>query len=663
MKKKVFWCLLVVCIGIFALGVTSVSAETYGIYEYEVIDGAVKITECDFLVEGEIAIPSEINGYPVTVIGNTAFFCSRLTGVIIPDSVTTIEDTAFWNCGELKNVVIPDSVTTIGDEAFTGCGLTRVTIPASVTSLGETVFKGCAELTEINVDSNNKNYKSVGGVLFDKSGSVLVEYPAGNPADSYVVPNSVVAIGNAAFKYCEKLKRVTLPDSVVKIGREAFYSCDLLESVNIPDSVTQILHSTFAFSGLKTVNIPATVSFIDYEGLGNCEKLTEISVDAKNKEYKSVDGILFSKDGTVLIKYPAAKTGSVYSIPDSVTHIKDSAFWGCVNLESVIIPDSVTSIGVGAFSDCKKLKSVDIPSSVKEINIALFMSCESLTNVSIPDTVTTIRERAFFGCKSLTSVQIPSSVTEIGESAFEKCEGLTAVKVPDSAVSIGRTAFAECTNLENVLIPDSVTVIGEGAFAVCSKLKNVTIPHSVTEIGRVAFNRNSEMSSITIPDSVTSIGHGGVGYYKIKDIYFSGTEDEWNRISIEADYGKYFENIPVYFKTVMVYVGKYPVSFDQQPIIENGRTLVPLRGIFEALGASVDWDNATQTVTAQRAETRISLQIGSQKMLVNGEEKTLDVPAKLINGHTLVPARAISEAFGCDVQWDAEHWSVRINSL
>jgi len=207
----------------------------------------------------------------------------------------------------------------------------------------------------------------------------------------------VTAIGYEAFRYCESLTSVTIPSSVTKIGFYAFF---------------------------------------------DCSSLTSVTVDNRNPSYASIDGVLFDKSMRNIISYPAGKTARTYTIPSSVTDIREGAFYFCINLTSVTIPSSVTLIREGAFFGCSSLTSVTIPSSVTIIGEGAFVGCESLTSISIPSSVTSIGDRAFLLCESLTSVTIPSSVTEIGESAFARCDSLTSVTL-SRRTQVGEGAFPE----------------------------------------------------------------------------------------------------------------------------------------------------------------------------------------------------------------------------
>ena len=190
---------------------------------------------------------------------------------------------------------------------------------------------------------------------------------------------------------------------------------------------------------MTSIKIPKSVVLIDSSAFSS-SGLASITVDSRNLEYSSVDGVLFNKNKTQLVTHPAGK-GISYSIPNGVTSISSYAFSGCSSLTSITIPNSVTSIGYCAFEDCS-----------------------SLTSVTISDGVTSIDSSTFSGCSSLTSVTIPNSVTSIGHSAFYGCSSLTSVTIPDGVTSIEPYAFQNCSRLASIAIPASVTTIYYGAF-------------------------------------------------------------------------------------------------------------------------------------------------------------------------------------------------------
>ena len=261
---------------------------------------------------------------------------------------------------------------------------------------------------------------------------------------------------------------------------------------------------------------------------------------------------------------------------------------------------------------------------------------------------------------TLTSVTIPDSVIIIGKSVFNGCVALTSVTIGNSVIKIGDSAFESCRSLTNVTIPNSVTHIGERAFLMCS-LTSVTIPGRVTYIGVAAF-QSTALENVTIPNSVTYIGNLAFDFNVTIRGYENSTAQTYardNNIKFELIGGAATPPPPP-TQEIKVLVGGAAVTFDQPPIIENGRTLVPLRAIFEALGATVEWEQSTQTVTAVKDDITITLKIGDAFLTKNGERIALDVPGKLVGGRTLVPARAVAESFGADVQWDQATRTVTI---
>ncbi len=342
---------------------------------------------------------------------------SNIKLVDIENGVTSIGNSAFSECTSLISVTIPDSVTSIGNGAFSICtSLTNLRIPNSVTSIDSSAFEYCTKLTSVEIPDS---LSVIGACAFYNCASL----------SNVIIPNSVTRIGDSAFQGCTSLANITIPNSVTSIGNSAFYYCTSLISVTIPDSVTSIGYSAFrGCTSLTSITISNSVTSIGYGAFSMCGSLISIKV-INNENYISVDGILFNKDKTELIVYPAGITDCSYEIPNSVTHIGSSAFAGCTNLTSVTISNSVTHIGSSAFEDCKSLTSITIPDSVTSIGNYTFENCTSLTNVMIFDGVISIGERTFYNCINLVSLTIPNSVTSIGTYAFEDCKNLKNIIV------------------------------------------------------------------------------------------------------------------------------------------------------------------------------------------------------------------------------------------
>ncbi len=225
---------------------------------------------------------------------------------------------------------------------------------------------------------------------------------------------------------------------------------------------------------VKTVIIPDTVISISEYGIIAIESqrglLEEIRVDQNNPNYKSIDGVLYSKGGKTLIHYPANKRDESYAILHGVTHININAFECSKNIKSIIIPNGVTSIGVSAFSKCENLESIVIPNTVTELGHNSFYLCTSLKNVTLSGSIDTIFHNTFYGCSSLESIVIPNGVKTIDQSAFKDCDSIKEVELPNSLTFLAMDSFANCSSLETIVIPKSTIKVNYLAFMDCPSL-------------------------------------------------------------------------------------------------------------------------------------------------------------------------------------------------
>jgi hypothetical protein len=340
----------------------------------------------------------------ITVDQNNQNYIS-VDGVLFNKTVT---DLIHFPQGKGGYYTIPNTVTKIEDYAFSyRNSLSSVTIPASVTSLGKDVFFGCLNLTTIAVDQNNQNYSSDDGVLFNKAKNELIRFPRGKTG-SYTIPNTVKSIGRNAFARTGGLTSVTIPSSVTSIGETAFAATGL-RTLALPNSITHIGEGAFTDNyELEVVGLPDNYYAYGDEGKGDpyffygCVNLKRFIAGRNNKHYSTVDGVLLSKDGKELIRFPQGRQGS-YTIPSTVTSVAYKAFYKTEKLTSVAIPNSVINIGDFAF-DGSGITFLDIPNSVTKIGKYAFTRCERLASVNIPASVTSMGDFAFYHCTGLKQI-------------------------------------------------------------------------------------------------------------------------------------------------------------------------------------------------------------------------------------------------------------------
>ena len=448
MKVKKWLLGLVTFAAMAVLCVVCAGAETYGDYEYYVRDDQTVFILAYTGKDKVVNIPEEIEGKKVGVIGHIAFLSNSIEIVNIPNTVTVLSSECFYRCGNLREINIPESVSDIKS----------------------VLVVECPSVEKINVSEKNNYYRSVDGVLFSKDMSQLIYYPSNKEGDSYKVPDEVKEFSQitdaGAFNYNQNLKSITI-NANIKI--DTYFP----------------------------------LSPFDY-----ARNLESIYVDSKNPYLTSDNGILYSKDKTILVSYPANCSQTRYVMPDNVRRMSYNAFHGAKNLEEIRMSEK---LGVGTYSvqyflGCEKLESISVPESNNAfyaVDGVLFRrrDREGLDNpclirypqnksgskYEVPKTVKSIELRAFEGNTNLSTVIIPDNVEEINGSAFKDCTSLSKVVLPSNLKEIAYWTFNNCSSLTDIDIPASVTTVGVSAFLNCSSLKNVTIPSNVTKIVFYAF--------------------------------------------------------------------------------------------------------------------------------------------------------------------------------
>ncbi len=359
---------------------TDKTTFTDGILTYKMIEDTrfVEIVSCVSTATNVNILP-EMDGYTVSSIADGAFAgCSELQSVTFPmdRDLTTIGAYAFAECSSLKSVKLPNTVKEIPTGMFAYCSaLEEVTFGNSVTYIGDEAFRECTSLTSIDL------------------------------------PDTLTSTGGYVFYMCTSLENVDVPESLESIGSYSFMGCMELTSFNVSENLVNMGDAPF---------------------LG-CMSLTDITVDENNPNYIVKDGIIYSKDETILYFYPPSREDNMFTVPEGIVDVYDGAFFQCVNLEAVILPGTLTTIGASAFDYCSGLKSVTIPKSVTHIMNAAFADCTSLEAVVFEGAEDenggegenlVIESNAFYVCESLKEVVLPKRVTAIGENAF----GVTEIK-------------------------------------------------------------------------------------------------------------------------------------------------------------------------------------------------------------------------------------------
>lgn len=378
--------------------------------------GSLAFSDCNALQS--ISIPASVNK-----LGSYAFQnCVSLREITLPQTVTQIPMYLFDGCSGLASVRFLGQVTDIGGGAFRGCGFTEFTVPETVTQLGAAVFKDCEKLRSVRLpeagleqipDDCFRNCASLISVNIPDGVTRLGTYAFSGCASlrQIVLPDGVKVLSQCLFEKCSSLEKVVMSQSVTTIGDGAFQYCTGMTSFDFPDAITDIARLAFRGSGLKTVNIPGSITVINDSVFEKCEDLKTVV------------------------------------LPLTLEQLEDNAFKWCASLESINIPAGIPEIPYGCFYGCTSLQSIYLPDGLTSIGSYAFVECKSLGSVRIPNTLLSFGSSAFTSCENLGSIYIPEGVTGIGSSAFEKCSSLTTVTIPRSVQSMGTFAFSSCKNL------------------------------------------------------------------------------------------------------------------------------------------------------------------------------------------------------------------------
>ena len=450
-------------------------------------------------------------------MSNNAFKNTGLTAITMPEGITRIGNSAFQGTAISKWNTLP-GLKEIGDSAFAyNTGFTALTISANITKLGTGAFKGCPKLTSIGVQTDNPYYSASGGVLYNKEGTTLLQFPAAKTiSGDYVINSAVTSIGEDAFLMVKNLTSVSIPVGVTSIGKNAFRGCAALENVTV-EWHTPLAVPANTFEGVDvanaTLNVPKGTeglyrSASVWKDFGILKTyLDDVAIlDFEDPLVKSIcvshwdtdgDGELTVGEAKAVTKLATYFRGQEITKFNELqyftglTAITSSAFNGCEKLEEVKLPNTIKEIAYAAFNSCSSLKTFEIPASVTVINTnGAFPNCSSLQSFTVasgntrfcavdgvlfdnaqstlvaypggkageytvPTSVTSIRLYAFCGAPKLTECHLPKTIRAIPEGAFDKCTGLTYINIPSTVESIGKFAFYECPSLRVIKVGKS----------------------------------------------------------------------------------------------------------------------------------------------------------------------------------------------------------------
>ena len=441
-------------------------------------------------------------------------------------------------------------LTAIESAAFHNCGLRQLTVPDSVTSIGESAFAGCNSLESITLPFTGA---SLTGALNTHFGYIFGAAAYGGNTSSVPASLNTVTINGGrvtdnAFAGCRYLRTVTLGEGVTSLGNGAFASCNNLATVNFNAEacLTAGTESSPVFNNctsLSRINIGSKVTVIPSYLCYERTSLRNISI-AENSELKQIGDRAFN-----------GCTGITEAVvPATVTSIGRSAFAGCNSLESITLPFAGATAGgtenthFGYIFGASRYSEnqTNIPATLTKvtltggaINANSFYGCNSIAQIILPEDLTAIENSAFENCTGIKTITLPDGITKLGERSFLG-SGLESVSIPASVRTVSRSAFSGCTSLKEVTfesnenvtalnaiensaffntpvdritIPASVTTIGSSAFSGCAQLTELTFEENslLTSIGAYAFYNCSNIIYLTVPEKVTSIGLSAFG--------------------------------------------------------------------------------------------------------------------------------------------------------
>ncbi len=424
------------------------NARVDGDYTYNINDDQTSEVLCyDGYEEGTLVIPDTFEGAPVVSIGNYAFADKYFTELVMPDTVKTIGNYAFYECTEMESIKLSAVLESIGDRAFYDVvTLQSLVLPDTVETIGENAFAACQGL------------------------------------ESVVLSSSLKEIGDYAFNYCDLLTSIRVPEGVEVIGDGAFMDCRSLAEITLPSTLTRVGESCIYGTAIQNDETLRENGALYIDGC-----LLYVGFEA--------NGVLTVKDGTYIVADGACYYCSEITqvvLPETVVLLGRSAFRYCEAMETINLPESILAIGDYAFSHCFALDEITLPSGLQVIEEELFMSCYSLKSIEIPAAVTVIEPYAFAWCNQLEELKLHEGLREIRDYAFRMCAQLKSIDIPEGVQTIGFEAFSDCSSITSVTLPESLVSVDEAAFYWCDALTDVYYSGSASSWEAVEVKVNNE---------------------------------------------------------------------------------------------------------------------------------------------------------------------------
>ncbi len=479
----------------------------------------------------------------IVTIEENAFAYSYLDSINISDKTTSIGSKAFYNCFNLTEVSIGHGLTKIESSTFSYSPIEEITIPNSILLIGDWAFSSCG-LTQITFEENS-NIIEIGQYAFSS-----------NNIKELSLPNSLLKIQAYAFSSNILLEKINFGTDLQKIGEYVFAYSLSLNIINLPSKITEIGSYAFKNSNIiGTVNIPVSVNKLGDGVFASCHNLTSFNVDSESVNYTAVDGVIYSRDLTTLIEYPAGNSNTTYQLLDSTAIIENAAFMGSNNLKSITLSEGLIEIHEYTFADMENLENIYISKGVKQIGRFAFNNDFNLRNVYFDADSELDRISAYsFANTGITSFVVPKNVSSIAQYSFEGSNRLTQITfTKDSKLEyISAYNFIGCDNLTSIIFEEGsnlthlqahsleglsnltsidlsntkVNIINNYTFRYCDNLESITLPSTLERIGRFAFFANTKLSRILIPNSINYIGR--YAFYGTNNIqvFFEAEENE-----------------------------------------------------------------------------------------------------------------------------------------